>query len=340
MRRDFVTACVSICWSLALSLICGGAVAGATRDSGYYGESLAQYTTAWIDDKRLLFISSGRDSVTAKRALYIWNLEVDAITKYAELGQSAGMCFAEGFIRYWYARDVSIIERAGRFGEEKEQVFNAGDWPAKKGLRLNRLTCRYFRDGDLPNTETIVFRPLREGDGYVGNGVAPKSNETFFLPNESAQAVGLKSPTRAVELAYSVYGRAYVLREAPAIIVRSKETSVRFWIFRPPNDLHSVSIPPGPWLGGSIAAVEPAAGGIAFTSHASGKPDKDGRPTTGAGGLYLLINREAKRLIPGYPFGMSVSPNGCEVAVNIVPRAAAGLPSTIRIAHLCIGQSK
>lgn len=312
-------------------------------DSGYEGESLISDSVAWIDSDRVLFTGFGPLSGPRlpdrynNKALYVWNVRSGEIKKYAALGRSSGFCLASGVIRYWFERQESLVERFGRLGEESERVYSPEERKKRSSWWLNKLTCKWHMPEDIPRGEGVFFRPLRDKDGYLGGSVDMKKSMTIYLPNEGGQYVTLPIPERTTAIGYSEFLGLYVLRETPALAARKEDMPMRFWLFTSQRTrVEPLLIPSGPWMKGSIIFVMPVQTGFAFTSHATGNPDRDGRPTAGAGGLYFLIDGKPKNVISGYPYSASVSPDGCKVGVNIVSRFGAGQLPSIKFTDFCV----
>jgi len=309
-------------------------------NSGYEGASSGRSTVAWIDNDRVLFVStgpllsSGEPRRSGTRGLYLWDTRSGNVKRYYEPVQ--GFCFADGMLRYWGDEDGSVYEYAGRIGEERKHIYAEADYPRRNGWHLNPLTCEYYRDEKLPAGEGVFFRPLRAGDGYLGGGTATGSNFTIFLPHGSNEYRKLELPTRSSMVGYSELQHAYVLREAPPYLVLDSAVDRRFWLFSV-NDVHvqPLVIPAGPWLRGDISFVFLTPSGVVFTSHAAGKPDRDGRPTTGAAGVYMLSDRVAKRIMAGYPYSAAITADGCKVVTSIAPRAMAGQPAAVKFVDVC-----
>ena len=310
-------------------------------NSAYQGYTFGSTTVAWVDNDRVLFLSSGPllKSGEPRRSgslnLYLWNTRSGDIAKYA--ASVSGFCYAEGMVRFWSKHNQSYVEYTGRLDQEQERAYAKVESRERSGSRLNPLTCEYYRDDDLPKAEGLVFQPLRTGDGYLGGGSPAGSNFTLFLPGKSHQYQKIPVPTRTETVGYSELLHAYVLREAPPISVRDSKLDLRFWLFRPENKgVEPLVIPSGAWLKGYIPFVRPTPVGIVFASHAAGKPDREGRPTTGAGGIYLLVGTQVKRIMAGYPYRASISPNGCRVVASIATRGMADEPAAVKFVDLCV----
>lgn len=309
------------------------------REAGYYGEDTNEDTLAWVVDRRLLFMSPGPIGSREKSALYIWEIQAGSVAKRVELGDSAGFCYSENSIRYWYRSEGAVAHFSGQLGDEGRVVAKA-DKAVRKGARLNRLDCSFAPKSSYPKAEAIFLYPLRKKDGYLGYPISRGENETFYLRSVGEQPASLNLSARAVPLTYSGCINAYILREASAITVRSESIPVRFWTFAPPARVESISVPPGPWLRGTIAAVGPVATGFAFTSLAVGPVDREGRLTAGASGLYVMNKALPTRAIPGYAHSMSVAPSGCDVALNITPHVGGEQHPRIKLVRLCARGSK
>ena len=307
---------------------------GHVRSSGYYGENLSEHAAKWIDDRRLLFLSPGASSPRGQASLYVWDLQTDVVSKYASLGRNAGFCLADKFLRYWYESGVDIQHYAGVLGQESRVSVDSSEYP-RRGARLNRLDCSYFDSAGLPRTSNRYFRPLRHADGYLGQSADSSVDETYYLGSDGGTPILLDIPARTSALTYSVFKKSYVLQEVNAVRSLSEEIPMRFWIFSPPRDVTAATIPPGQWLRGSVTDFAPIADGYMFVSQATGRPDSQGRPTTGAGGVYVLHRSDVVRVIPGYVYGASVAPSGCSVAVNVASRFGAGQAPVIKVISLC-----
>jgi len=309
-------------------------------NSGYQGFAYGLRTVAWVDNDRALFLSSGpllksgEPSRSGSKDLYLWNTRSGKIRKYAE--SVSGFCFAEGMLRFWGKTDTGLYEYAGRFGEERKREYTNSNFPARSGWHLNPHTCNYYRDERLPKGKGLFFRPLRKGDGYLGGGGGIRGNFAIYLPEGGDEYTRLPVPTRVAPVTYSQLARAYVLRETPPIDRRDPDHDIRFWLFRSDViDVDPIVIPAGPWLKGYLIFVSPTPAGVVFASATTGKSDMSGRPTTGAGGVYVLANGRAKRIMAGYPISAAITPNGCRVIVSIVPRFMAGKPVAVDFVDLC-----
>lgn len=320
----------------------GGETSGyAITSSGYEGNSSGQYTVAWIDDHRVAFTSHGTllDSGEPRRSgsndLYIWDTRSGSILKHAE--SVSGFCYADGFIRYWSGiENEKIVEHSGRIGQEQERVYAVDDFPPRRGWHLNPLTCNRYRREDLPTADGVFFYPLKDGDGYFGGGMAAMSNFTIYLSQGSQDYRRLPVPMRLGVVVYSEMTSAYVLRETPPILIKDRHVPIRFWLFRAEAfSLKPIVIPAGPWLKGYISLVAPTRRGVVFASATAGPSDRSGRPTTGAGGIYLLANDRLERVMAGYPYSVSINPGGCKVVVSITSRFMAGKRATVKFVNVC-----
>jgi hypothetical protein len=266
--------------------------------------------------------------------LYLWDTKSGTIKKYAT--SVSGFCFAEGMLRFWGETGRNFFEYAGSLGEERKRVYVESDFPPRNGWHLNPHTCNYYRDEALPKEKGVFYRPLREGDGYLGGGRGLAGNFAIFLPDGATEYRRLPLPTRASPVTYSQLARAYVLRETPPVIRKDSQRAIRFWLFRPdPVNLEPIVVPAGPWLKGYLILVSPTPTGVVFASATAGKSDATGHPTTGAGGVYLLASGHARRIMAGYPFSAAITPSGCRVLVSMAPRFMADKPAAVEFVDLC-----
>ena len=279
----------------------------------------------WMDRVRLIFVGVENrfteirytdKSRVPQPGIYIWNVEANAVQRYADLSSYATFCYADGHVRYAYRRAAKTFLRSGALGSEKEEVFD-GPLPNKPGASVSRLSCREYRQSDYPQMGFGGVFPLRDGDGYIGSIQPPKDHQRKlgYFPTPTSQPIPLPF-TRFTNERYLPHFKAYLFKPTDVgrkVVVLFLNGTVR-----------EFDIPSGLWLEGSTA-YDLTRNGLLMVSHsaatATPKVFRDEER-----GAFLVTGSQVRKIASGYISAFEVSPDGCNVAMEIAlvkpPRVA------------------
>jgi hypothetical protein len=177
----------------------------------------------------------------------------------------------------------------------------------------------------MPNHQTL---PLVDGHGFLdwfsSIGSSSGQNEPLrFHPKSSSEWIALPIGTREVwriDVRYAPFKNAYFLPPITYIDSKTgkeepigpwpKGKAVPVWWLSPDGSVTTESVPYMRFMRGGSRGYFPTRQGIFIYSH---KTDGAGKP--GDAGGYLARNGQATKLITGMVESVSVSPDGCRIAL-------------------------
>ena len=347
--------------ALALTLASASAAQHKVYSTGYEISQTGLWPSLyWIDNDRLLFAGIETADMEAAivrkdeerrhlKKLYLWDARTKSVKHYADATE---VCVADGVVHYRVRVDWEagkIVERVGPLGSEKEIERPSG---SKEELSRtaqikwvrSQHTCKTHVLSELvpPPAKGHRILVLREGDGYLDVGpLAPKERldqrgkpVLLFRPGrQSAVELPMKIEQGSGNPHYSPYLGAYVSRPRPKgsdpghITSWPRGLPFTIYTFKSDGDSREAVIPYGEW--GTITQVWPTPLGWIFSGHGA---------VRAKAGLFLFHTSSARRLDNGQVYEISVSKDGCRVAVGIQNRHLdMGTPINLKIIDLCPG---
>jgi|SRR4051812_8460630 hypothetical protein len=303
------------------------AIAVQIKRSGMLGyATLTSDTVYWLNNDSVLFIGGrpgmheklpdGRQPI--KRLLMEWNTVSGAVTVRADMGTDANaLCYDRGYVRYGFTTGNVTTTRVGPLGKEVSTTSGA------EGKRVNPLTCKVYDEEYVRSKYGEGFVPLREEHGYWGGREdSRKRGMTIFVDSAHGQE-------RFVDISgsrprWSEYAAGYVFNRVEDTSGTPNQTG-RMSLLLPSGEIRRFDIPAGPWFGGSTGYAITKQG-VFMWSHAI---------RNGSGGGYLVEGGKPQRFITGYIFSFAVSPNGCNLAMNIKSAHEADDLAEMVMANLC-----
>jgi hypothetical protein len=296
----------------------------AIKDSGRNADSLSNIY--WLDNRHVLFQGiTDRDYVRSDgfrgkfKALYLWDVVSGAIEERGEIG--GGLCYAEGYIRYWRwkgepSKGADWI--AGEFGHEVKVDESVTD-----PKRLDWKTCKPRSDPPLPDwTQGDFVWRLRSGHGFLvlGSDREARNSPVTYYPDGGPKGVLMPFKRREFDFsgitffpfkgAYLVSSTYFMPDSAHPYGGYDKypwpKGALRFvWWLYPDGRIEEIRLPseesrstPSTWI---FAAIP----GIFFVDAGSRKNE-----------LVHIVDGKTHRILSGNIYQRSVSPNGCRIAID------------------------
>jgi hypothetical protein len=302
-------------------------------------------------------------------SLRIWNVNTNVVDHLDDVW--GAHCYFGGFIRY-ESRDRSTKETIIKEGvlehltEVRTNVSYFSSEAARErqaqGELRHAFNCKTYLLSDL-GPEAICLMPLLPGDGFIdatGGACKPEVREQqrqiransgtdFELlrklkenPVVYYKAIGaepLTLPIKSKEVgrtAYSEWSREYVViaaepkekqRDGPWL----KGFPRPIYLLDPEGRVRSVDLPWEDWHEGDPLRALPTARGLLVHLHRFGTAEEVGRR-----GLYLIVNRELRRVLHAFVADFSVAPDGCRVAVGVRERTRKNF-GKLAVINLCTG---
>jgi len=314
-------------------------------NTGYWvKEGPTRRLVDWIDDNRVLFVGGSYEGWDHNKinptAIYVFDIHSKRISKLAD-GRS--YCFKPTEIRYTLRTvpDGVVVRSIKRNSSEPDTEFirteaeiEAGSQKARaRGYKNHPLYCDGYSPSELAGQNweryhLIGLFPLLEGHGYLDlYGRHPNTNEPPFdteparwFPPDGGVPVDLPFPKRAIKaylLEYSEWNNVYVLRGSGRLPPPHYEVTHRdqrwpkgepfpVWLLGPQGSVERRTIPYATWIA-NYGRILPTRAGFLITRDIN----------TRDAGLYLAGRGEPIRLVQGSTVGVTVSPDGCKVAVAI-----------------------
>ena len=301
----------------------------------------------WLDNHRVLFQgltdqhfvrADGFDSVY--NALYIWDIENGSITEHGHIEGS--LCYADGFILYsrWNESAPGTLREwvAGEFGQQVK-VGEGRSYP--KGW--DSETCRPRNDSDLPQwTSGKKVKRLRPEHGFLVLGPENEDRNTPVTYHPKGALQGITMPFRRrefnfVNIQYAPFKDAYFIVShyfkaddrhplgGYGLSPWPKDIPQPVWWLYPDGRVEELRLPSEARFGGSrILGLKP---GVFFISPAY---------TVNMDGVFLVLNGEAKRILKGFIERFAVSPDGCQIAMELYPdRQGNRYGGSLKVINVC-----
>lgn len=292
-------------------------------DSGVWASTSA--VIYWIDNERVIFMTVKDNDRLRKGTgpfhLSIWEVG-KGIKRYTDDFSAVNVCVSDETI-YRTQKDAkgNVQHFYGKLGAEKPIA-------APKNGYLDPMNCR-LHDVDQLMAErgNRAINFLLDRHGYLYKG-ALRGQESLINDYVLLYRPGEKKPVTLSLRRSDIHGLYYYkFKDAYYIdgLLRSNAATgkieVTRWLY-PDGRVEEVSIPSGPWVGGT-AELFPTRMGI-FITLVGYKSPKD----PGPGGGYLVQGTKYVKVIDGLISGVAVSPDGCKIAFSHAPYDLADIPSS------------
>lgn len=311
--------------------------------SGYWVKDVAHRGLIdWIDNDRIIFVGGSYEGWDHNKsnptALYVFDVKSRTVAKLSDV---AGYCFKPTEIRYTLKRTpdavvIRVIKR-GEPAPETEitrpvsELRAEGEKSKARKLQRHPLYCGGYSPRELAGENWDRYKlkriyPLLEGHGYLDFfGNHPRSGEPPFdteparwFPPNGAPPIDLPMQKRAIaRVSYSEWKGAYILRgwlgRAPPLYqppARNErwpaELPLPIWLLKPDGSVESHEIPYSNWIE-NYNRILPTQAGYVVTKDVN----------TQDAGLHIVVGKDLVRLVGGSTTALTVSPDGCGVAVAI-----------------------
>jgi hypothetical protein len=302
------------------------------RDTGLHAERGIEFV--WLDDHRFRFygyrevqIKTGDIHNTPQNVganYYIWDTDANQIVAEPSLDGAMRLCVHGDYLTFLRKspadekRSLLVVRDRGQ--ETVKPLVNS-EW-------FNRFSCRYYDEKPewvIPNHKLL---PLLDGHGFLdwfpSDGPDSVRNQPLrFHPRTFSEWFPLPIGTREVwriDVRYAPFKNAYFLypiryidsqtgKEEP-IGPWPKGKPVPVWWLSPDGVVTTETVPYMRFMRGGSRGYFPTREGIFIYTH---KTDGVGKP--GDAGGYLARNGQVTKVITGMLEGVSVSPNGCRIAL-------------------------
>lgn len=290
----------------------------------------------WLDNDRVIFIGSRpgetriEDGIQfSKNDLYVWNTVSGEIAREVELSFVSGLCVAPGYIRVHYKREGVSYVRAGKPGLTTEARL---DVEARKAgvFAVSPVSCREYNTAQLSMRYGDRALPLLRSGEVLDRGPLYEAGTLRYFPEEGGKPIALtRIPNRDVISIpkYSQHLDKYVFSELRTHI--SARNAERVWLLDRTGTVEEITIPAGPWMASSIMAYPTRAGWVVRSVARSFAKDM------GDAGIYVVRDGTASRFVTGFPYALTVSPDGCKLAVAIELKREGKARPTLWQINLC-----
>lgn len=328
-----------VLWLLLISpqlAACAQVTPYPVKDSGLLTE---EADLVWLDNQRVLFhgYKAVEQAKTQKefpryidRGLYLWDTKTGAVELYDTfverkdgLQPQTKLCVHDGMLTY-VNRGMVVT---GTRGQETRTPF------PKPSHWFNPHSCRYYDTKPFWLVEGHRTIPLLEEHGYLDLGtVSPPQPDYLTLrlenpnPAISFYSVGAKKqftlPIGWLEVgflqvhyapfrdAYLLSGLQYYDEQRGFLPAWPRDTPPRVWWLKSDGSLEKEELPNISPLQGNPPRTVPVRTGLFVVAGNTRE-----RPEPTAVGGYLIQGQSLQRVINGMLRRMSVSPDGCKVAV-------------------------
>lgn len=305
------------------------------KDSGMLAPDTAQ--VIWLDNARLLFNGyrgveySADDANKVVRykdsGYYIWDTEKGTVQRDTSFDGKGKICVHGEYLSYIRRAkddDQTFLLVSGKKGEVTERPYPKTHW-------FNPLSCRYYDQKPFWIVEGHQTIPLLEEHGYLDLGTRPEpdyltlrldnpnppinfysvnAKKSFTLPI-GWQEVGFPQVHYApFSNRYLLSGLQYYDEKRGFLPAWPRDTPPRVWWLKPDGSLEKEELPNISPLQGNPPRTVPIRTGLFVVAGNTRE-----RPEPTAVGGYLIQGQHLQRVINGMLLRMSVSPDGCKVAV-------------------------
>ena len=351
---------VAFCPQLAA---CAELVPHPVKDSGMLAPDTAH--VMWLDNSRVLFngytsVEYATDDPSRVVRLrdagnYIWDIEKGTVQRDASLNDKGKICVRGNYWSYHRhvkGEDKVVFLGSGKKGEEIERPYPKVHW-------FNEISCRYYETKPFWVVEGHRTIPLLEEHGYLDLGTlsppqpdyltlrveqpnpaisfySVPAKKSFTLPIGWLEARGPRVEFAPYKNAYLISGLKYFDDEkSDSLPAWPDDVPFRVWWLSPDGTLKKQEVPNPPWMHGSYVSFSPARIGLFIAKHSTAGPD---RPGTIGG--YLAQGQEVKKVIAGLLHKVTISPDGCRVAVvnDTYEKKPASERTRLQIIQLCPGE--
>ncbi len=285
-------------------------------DSGFSAVD-RQIESVWIDNDRVLF--RGVDVAATARAdsqkpvyrMYLWNVRTNSIAPYTDRWISE-ICVDGALTTYAVSNPDSRIIYSGKLGEEV--VVRYGDTS-----RINSFDCgilEYATQKPAWANERMDVQILRKGHGYLVSTppyAAGKPNPDpprirLVTDSGAEKTLDIDPRSSAYPVSWSPVAQKYVLTDT-----RTERYWNVVWLLDPAGNVERVDLPRLDWS--RPKAIHAIRDGflleIGTTSSSTSK-------SPGNSGIYVVRGGRLQRVMSGYTYALSVSPDGCRIAFGII----------------------
>lgn len=309
----------------------------------------------WLDDSRILFLTGEDFRILGdhetgyrpgrRRSLAIWELGKAPALYRRDVKRLR--CYVDGVIWYLaYGPHGETQEWRGPLGAERPYHRAEPGYVAETAFR-----CRYI-DNRIRNQPDGARRLLLPRHGYLALG---SSNDRVPIPNSpvsytppgAAAAVTLPFGRREISQveyyefadAYLLYGYRYEFRERRTFYDWPDRERRPLWLLAAATGaVTELAVTQPRWAWGSPKWYHHTRRGV-FLIYRSGMTSA---LNAGRSGGYLIRDGAPRWLIKGYLHGVSVSPDGCRIAVMHAANLRADLSGphhrrTLKVISLCQG---
>jgi hypothetical protein len=303
------------------------------RESGYWTcEAPIGSCVYWLDNDRVIFngakpgdmetLPDGRS--VSKHAIYIWDLNTNAVSKYADATRSI-LCYADGYIRYGRKDGAYNVVLAGPFGKEVEiSRTHDKDRFAKRGEEstfLNRFTCKTYKQSEISPLPGARI-PLKEGHGFLYLGAINSPDERirpivyfrhgaadgFPLPIMRWQSSSSGVRRSEFDDSYIIWGQPEFDRNDACLRPGTEREIFRL---RLNGHVNAIVIPSDKRLRCYFNRFDTVVLGVLALGGGGHVQNLD------LSKLYLLRNDQVTLVTTGVITDYRVSPDGCRMAVGI-----------------------
>jgi hypothetical protein len=291
-----------------------------------------QEPIVWLDNARLLFLSAKGIAPARHYRMGVWDLRTGTVEDVHHLPWPVHeFCYSDGHIAYKLLTESEGVVIAGEFGRQVEvaryarpkTVITSAESAALPGV--DTMNCT-LKDERYRRLKTLGI-PLRRGDGVATWTSAPDLHfrllsETVIEPVVTIERRVAQGSNRLMHVPLD---GGYVVFDT---VLEPRLESAEVFRFWPDGRIESLAVPVTEALRVARQHVM-AREGFFYSSWTD--MEREGRTL---GGVHRFHAGQHEALLPGWPNGLRVSPDGCRAAAAVSPRPNRD-GARLSVIHVC-----